>query len=273
MESLRTIPVPLPRGLDYNLLLRESGLRHLILSDIHSNLEALQECLAMARGRYDRVLCLGDLVGYGPDPNAVIERVRELATVIIRGNHDKASAGITDAEDFNPVARLAALWTRQELTPENFAFLRGLPPGPVMVDWFQLVHGSPRDEDEYLVTPGQALPLLRGSAVQVILFGHTHYQGGFLLNSTGRFHSIRANSKEDGCTLVMPLEDGTRYLINPGSVGQPRDDDWRGAFAILDEEQRCVEYYRTPYELATTQAKMRKVSLPEPLIRRLEFGR
>jgi len=267
------------------------SLRYLVLSDIHANLEALEKCLGVAKGKYDRVLCLGDLVGYGPDPNAAMERTRELANTVIRGNHDKACAGITDAEDFNALARASALWTRNELTPQNSAFLRSLPAGPVLLDGFELVHGSPADEDEYIAGPVQALPALRSLTLQTVFFGHTHHQGGFMLTRQGHFQSIRDSVLRQGPTssgpassdpswsdkerrkVVLPLEDGFRYLINPGSVGQPRDGDWRAAFVILDESNREVEYYRTPYDLSKTQEKMQKAGLPEPLILRLAIGR
>ncbi len=248
-------------------------MRYLILSDIHSNLEGFEKCMELAQGKYGQAVCLGDLVGYGPDPNAVIDRVREVTTSVIRGNHDKACCGITDAEDFNIWAKLSTLWTRQQLTEEHFAFLRDLPIGPVTINGFQMVHGSPIDEDEYIIGPSQALPALRALNSQIVFFGHSHYQGGFMLNPTGRYQSIRSQSKEDGHAFVLPLEDGARYLINPGSVGQPRDGDWRAGFAILDEEKRHVEYYRTPYDVAKTQEKMQKARLPEPLVRRLELGR
>jgi predicted phosphodiesterase len=256
-------------------------LRYLILSDIHANLEALEKCLQVARGQYDRVLCLGDLVGYGPDPNAVMGRTRELANAVIRGNHDKACAGITDAEDFNALARASALWTRQELTLEHSEFLRSLPAGPLLVDGFELVHGSPANEDEYIVGPVQGLPALRSLTLQTVFFGHTHHQGGFTLSGKGHFQSIRestlkegrASSDPDERRVVLPLADGSRYLINPGSVGQPRDGDWRAAFAIFDDAERQVEYYRTPYDLLRTQEKMQKAGLPEPLILRLAIGR
>ncbi|PYV24026.1 MAG: metallophosphoesterase [Acidobacteria bacterium] len=256
-------------------------MRYLVLSDIHANLEALEKCLGVAKGKHDRVLCLGDLVGYGPDPNAAMERTRELANTVIRGNHDKACAGITDAEDFNALARASALWTRNELTPQNSAFLRSLPAGPVLLDGFELVHGSPADEDEYIAGPVQALPALRSLTLQTVFFGHTHHQGGFMLTRQGHFQSIRdsilrqgpGSSDNDQRRVVLPLEDGFRYLINPGSVGQPRDGDWRAAFAIFDESKRKVEYYRTPYDLSKTQEKMQKAGLPEPLILRLAIGR
>jgi predicted phosphodiesterase len=259
--------------LDYNPSSLESSLRYLILSDIHSNAEALEKCLQISDSRYDEVLCLGDLVGYGPDPNSVVDRIRDIAKVILRGNHDKACCGLTDGQDFNPLARLATLWTRRELTPEHAEFLRNLPVGPVDLEDFELVHGSPRDEDEYLFDSRGALEALRHQRTQAVLFGHTHYQGGFRLYPKGQFEVIHNSSDDDGCTLNLPLEDGSRYLINPGSVGQPRDGDWRAAFAIFDSNQRCVEYYRTAYDLPATQAKMRSAGLPEPLIKRLEIGR
>jgi predicted phosphodiesterase len=248
-------------------------LRYLLLSDLHSNLEAVEACLELAQGKYDQALCLGDLVGYGPDPNAVIDIAKASSTVIIRGNHDKACAGVYDTSDFNPLARQAAEWTREALTPDRFEFLRALPSGPVMMEGFQIVHGSPVDEDDYIIGPSQALPLLRNPQTQTTCFGHTHYQGGFVLTPQGRYHSLRVLSKENGRTFTLALQNGAHYLINPGSIGQPRDGDWRAAFAIFDVPQQTVEYYRTPYDLPKTQRKMREAGLPEPLIRRLEYGR
>jgi predicted phosphodiesterase len=248
-------------------------LRYLLLSDVHSNIEALDVCLEFAQGKHDQAVCLGDLVGYGPNPNEVIEKVRGLTQVIIRGNHDKACCGLDDAAEFNPFARLATEWTRQALTPEHIEYLRSLPTGPKTMEGFVLVHGSPVDEDEYILGPGQALPLLRGPGTQIVCYGHTHYQGGFMLTPTGRFQSVRFPSKPDGLTLTLPLENTARYLINPGSVGQPRDGDGRAAFAILDMDKPQVEYYRLTYDLAKTQAKMKQAGLPEPLCRRLELGR
>ena len=248
-------------------------MRYLILSDIHSNLEALEKCLGLAKGKFDRVICLGDLVGYGPDPQAVIDRVREVANVIVRGNHDKACCGITNAEDFNVWAHLATHWTRNELTPEHVAFLRGLPQGPVTVDGFIFVHGSAADEDEYILGAADAVPALKEQTTPSIYFGHTHVQGGFMVSPEGRYQSIECKSEEDGLTKTLPLEAKGQYLINPGSVGQPRDRNWRAAFAILDAEKHQVEYYRTAYDMPKTQEKMRKASLPDPLVRRLELGR
>jgi len=247
--------------------------RYLLLSDIHSNLEGLEKCLEAAKGKYDKVICLGDLVGYGPDPNPVITRVREISQMIIRGNHDKACCGLTDAAEFNPLAKAATEWTRAQLMPEHNDFLRNLPIGPLAIDWFEIVHGSPGDEDEYILGPGQALPTLRNMKIQAAFFGHTHYQGGFTLNAAGRFQSIRCQFKDDGQPFQLKLEDGGRYLINPGSAGQPRDGDWRVGCAVVDAERHEVNYYRTKYDVAATQKKMRAAGLPDQLIRRLELGR
>lgn len=247
-------------------------MRYLILSDIHSNLEALEKCLEFAEGRYDQALCLGDLVGYGPDPNTVIGRVRRFAKVIVRGNHDKACCGLTDPQEFNVLALLAADWTRSHLTPEHFEFLRSLPSGPVTLEGFELVHGSPADEDEYIFDSLEAARAFETVTSPLVFFGHTHRQGGFFLGEDERLQSIRTPPKKDGEPARFPLERNVRYLINPGSVGQPRDGDWRAAFAIFDADERRVDYYRTPYNLELTQQKMRKEGLPEPLVLRLEVG-
>ncbi len=248
-------------------------LRYLILSDIHANLEALERCLDLAGGNYDEVICLGDLVGYGPDPNSVIDRVRSLTQIIIRGNHDRACTGLLDPGEFNLLARVATDWTRRQLTPENYEFLRKLPRGPAALAGFQIVHGSPLDEDEYILSPAEALPNFRAMGGPLVLFGHTHHQGGFSLSAKSRSQCIRCSRLPNDRAKIVRLLEGHVYLINPGSVGQPRDGDWRAAFVILDLNRKHVEYFRIPYAIAKTQAKMRAASLPEPLIRRLEIGR
>jgi predicted phosphodiesterase len=154
-------------------------MRFLLLSDIHANATALDAALEAVKGRWERVFCLGDIVDYGPDPNEVTERVRELSPVIIRGNHDKAVAGLTDLQDFNPVAQLAAQWTRGQMHPGNLEYIAKLPAGPVSVDGITLVHGAFEDEDEYVFVPGQAMGGLLESPTDVTFFGHTHHQGGF----------------------------------------------------------------------------------------------
>jgi len=247
--------------------------RYLILSDIHSNLEALEKCLELAEGKYDQVLCLGDLVGYGPDPNAVISHIQPIARAIVRGNHDKACCGLMGTEDFNFLARMATDWTRNQLTPDYFEFLRSLPNGPLQVDDIELVHGSTVDEDEYIFDSLDAAQAFRLANSPLIFFGHSHRQGGFLLTDGKRLQPVQLPPIKDDEPARLDLEEGARYLINPGSVGQPRDGDWRAGFTILDRDENRVDFYRTPYNLAKTQEKMRKEGLPEPLITRLEVGR
>ncbi len=248
-------------------------MRYLILSDIHSNLEALEECLKLADGKYDQVLCLGDLVGYGPDPNAVIRRVRDLGAVVIRGNHDKACSGLMDTEDFNALARAATDWTRAQLSQEETDFLRNLPQGPLSMDGFQLVHGSPGDEDEYILSTVEAISALQQMMKPITFFGHTHYQGGFSITAAHSLQSITHGPSEDQVSNPVGIFSSCRYLVNPGSVGQPRDGDWRAAFIIFDQEKKLLTYYRTGYNIEKTQEKMRAADLPEPLVRRLEIGR
>ncbi len=249
-------------------------MRYLILSDIHSNLEALEAVLAQARDNYDQVICLGDVVGYGPDPNAVIDRVRALAPVaMVRGNHDKASCGIDDAANFNLEARQAVLWTRQQLRADNLSFLRRLPAGPATCDHFQIVHGSLRHEDEYVFLSAEALESLKLAETTLTFCGHTHFQGGFLLKNTGRMEVLRVSLGLGVAFAALQLGPTARYLINPGSVGQPRDGDARAAFAYYESEKQVVEYWRVPYDIAATQEKMLAAGLPQVLITRLSFGR
>ena len=247
-------------------------MRYLILSDIHANATALDAALATADGRWDRVACLGDLVGYGPDPNEVVERIRALDSAAIRGNHDRAGSGLADAEDFNPIARAAALWTRDQLRPENLAYLRDLPPGPVQVNGISLIHGAARDEDEYVVAPGQALACLLETSSAVNFFGHTHLQGGFSFHDNSL--EVFQPRPEPGASFsALRLEKDWRYLLNPGSVGQPRDGDPRAAFAISDLEHQVVEFWRVPYEIPAVQKRMVSAGLHESLVHRLALGR
>jgi predicted phosphodiesterase len=250
--------------------------RILLLSDIHANLEALEACLDTAPA-YDMVVNLGDVVGYGASPNQVIERSRELGQIFVRGNHDRAVAGLTDLKDFNPIAGLAALWTRQQLTPENMEWLHALPHGPIEIDALpdaQLVHGSPLDEDEYVVTLQDAVEPLLFSSVHLTLFGHTHLQGAFSADGP-RGDTTRPEYKTVGRSEAVEfrLKQGVRYLINPGSVGQPRDGDWRAAFALLDTETQILTYCRTPYNLKSAQDRILAADLPQRLATRLAAGR
>jgi predicted phosphodiesterase len=247
-------------------------MRYLILSDIHANLEALNACLADADLRgYDRTLILGDLVGYGADPNAVIERVQRLAPhAIVRGNHDKVSCGIEQADGFNTVARNAARWTLEVLTPEYRAWLAALPKGPRQVDdLLEICHGSPFDEDAYIFDELDAARAFRSSRRPLCLFGHTHYPAVFQLVADGLDAASLGDSPESHVAIVA----GTKQLINPGSVGQPRDGDSRAAYAIVDQGARRVEMLRTVYPINEAQAKILQAGLPEVLAHRLGVGR
>lgn len=251
-------------------------MRVLVLSDIHSNLEAL-EAVQTAAPDHDMVVNLGDIVGYGASPNEVIERSRHLGKVFVRGNHDKASAGLMDLHDFNPIAGMAALWTREHLTPDNLAWLRNLPEGPIQIEGLpevQFVHGSPIDEDEYVVTLRDAIEPLLASAASVTFFGHTHLQGAFSTNNIAS-DVFRPAYQTVGQpeTVEFPLKEDVRYLLNPGSVGQPRDGDWRASFLIYDSETRIATFCRVPYNLKDAQERIMAANLPMRLATRLAAGR
>jgi predicted phosphodiesterase len=247
-------------------------MRLLILSDIHANLAALDAALAAVQGRWERVLCLGDVVDYGPDPNEVTDRLKALDPVIVRGNHDKAVAGLTDLEGFNPVAQTAAKWTRKQMRPDTLAYISQLPQGPASAEGITLIHGAYHDEDEYVFVPGQAMGGLLDSPTDVTFFGHTHHQGGFSYR-VGQIGVIQLRPEPGPQFAALRLEPGTRYLLNPGSVGQPRDGDPRAAFAIADLGHLVIEFWRVPYDIAAVQSRMSNAGLPVSLIERLSAGR
>lgn len=245
-------------------------MRYLILSDIHANWEALRAVLAKAGSLYDRIVCCGDLVGYGADPDAIVGWVRANVSSVVRGNHDKACAGLEDLEWFNPVARLSALWTQTVTQPENIRFLRDLVQGPERVNGFQILHGSPLDEDEYVVSEQDVAQVAPYLDCDVSFFGHTHLQGAFLCHRNGVKRlviSTKATGQE-----VLELENDVNYLINPGSVGQPRDGDRRAAYAIYDSSARQVTLCRAEYDVASAQRKIIDAGLPELLALRLNSG-
>ncbi len=247
-------------------------MRLLILSDIHANADALDAAFRTAEGRWDRALCLGDVVGYGPDPNEVTDRVRVLDILTIRGNHDKAVTGLVSAEDFNPAARAASDWTRAQLRGENLEFLIKLPPGPVQAEGVVLVHGAYHDEDEYVFAAEQALSGLLESPAALTFFGHTHLQGGFSYRDS-QLEVLHLRADSNTGFSALRLEPSKKYLLNPGSIGQPRDSDPRAAFAVADLEHGVVEFWRVPYNIPAVQQRMRQAGLPEPLALRLSFGR
>ena len=246
-------------------------MRYLVLSDIHANMDAFEAVLAHASGSWDRVLVLGDLVGYGAEPNAAVDTVRSLdPEALIRGNHDKAASGIDDGSQFNHVARIAALWTGTQLTPENLAFVRGLPTGPVQVDALtEICHGTPFDEDHYIFDASDAMLALQSAQRPLCLFGHTHLPVLFKIVEE-RFEGMPLDPDRDH---VIPLQRGARYLVNVGSIGQPRDGDPRAGYGILDDEARELRAFRVPYPVERAQQKILAAGLPASLANRLALGR
>ena len=238
-------------------------MRYLILSDIHANREALEAVLADARGLYDKIVCCGDVVGYGPDPNAAIDWCREHCSAIVRGNHDKACAGLSDLGWFNAIARTSAVWTGSVLTESNLEWLRDLPSGPVEVNGFAILHGSPVDEDEYIVNTFDARQVADLLPAALSFFGHTHLQGGF---------EVHRNGIRPVASAQLDIAETSGYLLNAGSVGQPRDGDAAAAYALYDADDHLVRYRRVAYDVAATHRKIVEAGLPEVLGLRLYHG-
>jgi len=248
-------------------------MRYLIISDLHANVEALQAVRAATEGDYSEIICCGDLVGYGPDPDPVVDWVRANVKTVVRGNHDRVCSGIESPDQFNETARQAAYWTRANMSGENISYLRELPLGPLTVaDRFDMLHGSPRDEDEYVTTAWEAEESFRLLVHQITFFGHTHLQGGFLRGSLGLAETMPMRVTKTKSRRVWQLRSDETYFLNPGSVGQPRDGDARAAFVIYDTTG-FVEFGRTPYDMEPTITKMRRARLPDFLARRLTIGR
>lgn len=244
----------------------------LILSDIHANEAALAAVLKrVRRHRYSLVVCLGDVVGYGAEPNQVLDRLRKLRArrVFVRGNHDRVIAGLDDGASFNEVARRSAFWTRDHLSRVNRNFVRSFRPGPFALDSEVTVcHGSPEDEDQYLVTlPDAERMLRRPDSTWVALFGHTHLPTVFELDDTGSVSGSIFRSES-----TVKLSRTSRYLINPGSVGQPRDRNPQAAFAVLDTEAATVRFFRVDYDREKTKRAILSAGLPPVLAHRLDHG-
>ena len=246
-------------------------MRYLILTDIHGNAEALDAVLEAASAEpFDEVLLLGDLVGYGAGPNEVIRTVLELErpTHVIRGNHDKVVAEVEDGSGFNRVALAAAEWTAEVLTADYMEYLRELPMGPLEVaPGLSICHGSPTDEDEYLLSTDQAQRAFESYPAPLTFFGHTHIPT--LFSTTGGPADLRI-LEDDGEPLELDAE--RRYLINPGSVGQPRDRDPRAAFMVYDAGTSRVRLRRIEYPLADAQQRILDAGLPPVLAQRLAVG-
>jgi predicted phosphodiesterase len=246
-------------------------MRYLILSDIHANSEALAAVLGQVRRkRWDKAVVLGDVVGYGANPNQAIEWIRELKPLVaIRGNHDKVCSGVENGEMFNRVALQAAMWTRRKLTPSNLRWLHALPEGPAVVDGaFAISHGTPIDEDAYIFGEIEALNVFRQTTFPLCFFGHSHFPVIFGL-SPDAIQTVLTVSP----SFRFRLEPDVRYLVNPGSIGQPRDGNPRASFAIFDSGTRTVTIYRVPYPVGRTQRKILDAGLPRPLADRLSVGR
>ena len=255
-------------------------MRVLLISDLHANLQATEAVLAdAADAGWERALVLGDLVGYGADPAAVIDIVRGLAgATVIRGNHDKAAAGLSDATDFNAIARHAAEWTASVLDAGRAAYIRELPQGPLGIEGLGLTaaicHGAPFDEDHYVFDADDAARAFDAAEEDLILFGHTHVQIAFrqMIAATAPSNQARR--------VVTPLDDDmiavrgeARSLVNPGSVGQPRDGDPRAAYGLLDTESGTLLLRRVVYDISEAQRRIRAAGLHPQLAERLSVGR
>lgn len=242
---------------------------YLIISDIHANLEALETVLESA-GPYEHALVLGDLVGYGANPNEVIQRLQALPSVTyIRGNHDKAATRLASVEHFNHLARFAIQWTTDQLTPENFEWLAALQTGPVAIDdLVEICHGAPFDEDAYIFDDLDVRRAMAAAGRPLCLFGHTHVPAAFRLHE-----DLLPVGPLRGDRFTLRIDPAARYLVNCGAVGQPRDGDPRAAFALLETGQRMLTIVRVPYDVTTAQTKIIAAGLPEVLAHRLAIGR
>jgi len=244
-------------------------MRYAIVSDIHSNLTAFQVVLEdiEARGEFERIWCLGDIVGYGPDPKECIALLRQYDHICVAGNHDWGAIGKIDIDDFNPEAAAACRWTRQQLDQQDVDYLANLPL-VISEGNFTLAHGSPREPIwEYLVSIHVARVSFSYFKTKFCLVGHSHVPVVFeSLAPAGECLLHEFNSD-------MPLNLGeNRLVINPGGVGQPRDGDPRASYAIYDSDCNVIWHYRVPYDVASTQQRMKEYGLPYRLAARLSHG-
>jgi len=245
-------------------------MRALVVSDLHSNAEALRVVMnRVRRKKFDRVICLGDFVGYGAQPNQVLDTMRTMKfpKLYIRGNHDRVAAGLDQGENFNAVAKTAAIWTRDHLSARNRHFLVKLPLGPLEQDGVMICHGAPHNEDEYVFHEGHARDIFAENTAPFILYGHTHLP---VIFSIDRMHRVQVVAIRGD--VVVRLDHDHRYLINPGSVGQPRDRNPDSSFVIFDSKRLTVQFFRVAYDVAKTQASILRAGLPEILAQRLAYG-
>jgi len=246
--------------------------KYLVISDMHGNWSALRTVLRrVRRKRFDAILVLGDLVGYGAAPNQVVEAIGDLKgrVVRVRGNHDKVASGLDSGESFNRAALLAARWTADQLSASNLRLVRELPRGPQEVeDGLAICHGSPLDEDRYLFSDRDAATIFASWTLPVTFFGHTHVTSLFSFDPAQGEIDVRQLTG-DG---TLTLRDGVCYLLNPGSIGQPRDGDPRASYMIYDSERRVVRWYRVEYPVTEAQKRIRDANLPVMLAERLSLG-
>ncbi|RLC92984.1 MAG: metallophosphoesterase [Chloroflexi bacterium] len=243
-------------------------MRCAILADIHGNLAAFEAVLedVERRGGFDEIWCLGDVVGYGPDPSACVQLLRQHRHICIAGNHDWAAIGNIDTSYFNPYAAAAAHWTAEHLAPEDIDYLRSLPQ-TVQRDDFTLAHGSPREPIwEYVLSTEVARVNFSYFDTRFCLIGHSHVPVVFAL---GEAHHCELRQLPDELLLSQERD---RLIINCGAVGQPRDGDPRASYAILDTEKLTMDHYRVVYDIAATQDKILKAGLPPRLAHRLSQG-
>lgn len=246
-------------------------MQYLIFSDIHSNLEALNAVLSTLESNgVDKYIFLGDAVGYGANPNEVLDLLRSLKPLVsIRGNHDKVVAYIESGANFTHHARMAALWAREQITETNKIFLENLDMGPVVVDdIFEIVHGSPTGEDDYIFGEWEAGRGLMSSERWITFFGHTHTP--VIYRETESTIKRVYPDEDDYCYQLSRDE---KYLINPGSVGQPRDYNPKSSYAILNSDAETIEIKRIEYDIESTQKKILAAGLPEVEASRLALGR
>jgi predicted phosphodiesterase len=245
-------------------------MRYLIFTDIHGNLEAFHALLKFVqKKRIDHYLFLGDLVGYGASPNEVIQKIQTLKPLtLIRGNHDKAVCGLDSVQTFNPIAASAIFWTKKTITKKNLDFLYRLEKTPMIINGsIMLCHGAPFDEDYYIFGEFDAAEAFSYVETPVCFFGHTHFPYVYMeQDGTVEGTFLEGDSNE------LKLEKDVRYLINPGSVGQPRDRNSRAAFAIYDSDTRIIKFHRVEYDIEEAKKKILDENLPAALAERLSLG-
>ena len=245
-------------------------MRYFIFSDVHANLEAFDAVLsAIAEEQVDRIIFLGDIVGYGAQPNEAVDRLKQLKPdAMVRGNHDKVIASIEDGSSFQDLAYTSAMWSRLQIRPDNEVYLWCMPQGPITLEQeIQISHGSPHNEDFYILNHRDAQPILHQSENWIVFYGHTHLP---MIYSTESKYSQYYPEEDES---YYRLSKDKQYLINPGSVGQPRDLNPKASFALLDTEENTICIKRVGYDIRATQRKIREAGLPTWHADRLAAGR